>query len=147
MCNQNNRKRHIFSSSCLLISILITINLKYFTLVHVALSVNLDVSWAAWTQTLITNICKLCSVALPIHLARITNVNHFWKSNKKNATNISKPYIFENAFIEFQLVFLSTLCFSSFVFHIDKKWFIGPMDLVYDMYYCWWHKILFTCGA
>lgn len=129
MCNQNNRKRHIFSSSCLLISILITINLKYFTLVHVALSVNLDVSWAAWTQTLITNICKLCSVALPIHLARITNVNHFWKSNKKNATNISKPYIFENAFIEFQLVFFINTVFFFICFSYWQKvvyWPNGP---------------------
>lgn len=124
MCNQNNRKRHVFSSSCLLIGIhfvLITINLKYFTLVHVALSVNVDVSWAAWTQTLITNICKLCSVALPIHLARTTYVYHFWKSNNKNATNISKPSIFKNAFIEFQWFFSQHCVFLHLLFILTKS--------------------------
>lgn len=63
-------------------------NVEMFTLV--AFSVNLYVSWTAYTYTMMTNICKFCSTALQTGLTSATDVCPYWLKSHENASNI--PY-------------------------------------------------------
>lgn len=63
-------------------------NVEMFTLV--AFSVNLYVSWTAYTYTMMTNICKFCSTALEIGLTSATDVCPYWLKSHESASNI--PY-------------------------------------------------------